>query len=57
MNKFKTNPVTSKREYLSLQEERQGYYFSDKKGQIYRTGIDGEKILIADKEIRIAKLN
>lgn len=57
VNKFKTNPVTSKRDYVSLQEERQGYYFSDKKGQIYRTGIDGEKILIADKEIRIAKLN
>ena len=39
VDKFKTNPVTSKRDYLSLTDERQGYCFVDENGQVQRRNI------------------
>ena len=42
IDKFKTNPVTSKRDYLSLQDDKTGYYFVDKEGKAF-VGTIGEE--------------
>lgn len=53
VDKFKTNPVTSKRDYLSLQEEKSGYYSVDAKGKVYVTEVGCERVEVEDEEIKI----
>lgn len=46
IDKFKTNPITSKRDYLSLPLEKNGYYMYDINiGQIFERDIDQEQVL------------
>ncbi|MBR2715346.1 MAG: hypothetical protein IKB73_03965, partial [Ruminococcus sp.] len=42
VDKFKTHPVTSKRDYLSLQNDKEGYFFVDKNGNAFMSNV-GEK--------------
>ncbi len=43
IDNFKTNPITFKRDYLSLQNDTSGFYVIDKDGTLYST-IIGEEI-------------
>ena len=41
VDKFKTNPITAKRDYLSLSDERTGYYrFDNKNNAFYQIDLD-----------------
>lgn len=52
VDKFATNPVTGKRDYLSLPLNREGY-FTIQAGQAYAVDIGGGKRKISKDEIRI----
>ena len=54
VDKFRTHPVTSKRDYLSLQNDRDGYFFVDKDGNAFATNIGEEKQPIEKTEITVA---
>ena len=54
VDKFRTHPVTSKRDYLSLQNDRDGYFFVDKDGNVFATNIGEEKQPIEKTEITVA---
>ena len=46
IDKFKTNPVTAKRDYLSLPLEKEGYYMINRKNQIlFRLDLDEDNNL------------
>lgn len=53
VDKFKTHPVTSKRDYLSLQNDKNGYFFVDKDEKAFTTNIGEEKQSIDKTEIKI----
>ena len=45
IDKFKTNPITSKRDYLSLTEDTYGYYRKDNNtGLVFQTDIYGDNV-------------
>lgn len=46
VNKFKTNPVTSKRDYLSLQDDKSDYFYVDKDGFYYCVDAVGNSVKI-----------
>ena len=51
IDKFKTNPVTSKRDYLSLQNDRDGYYYMDRQGTVLVTDVGGEQREISKEAV------
>ncbi len=54
VDKFKTNPVTAKRDYLSLTNETSDYYFYDKNtNKIYCVNIGKDKVEVADSDVSI----
>jgi non-ribosomal peptide synthetase component E (peptide arylation enzyme) len=53
VDKFKTHPVTSKRDYLSLQEDKSGYFFVDEQNNIFVTDIGDAKQKIDRANIKI----
>ena len=58
IDKFKTNPVTAKRDYLSLPEEKDGYYIFDNKNNIfYQTNLIGDneanRFVISSNDLKI----
>jgi acyl-coenzyme A synthetase/AMP-(fatty) acid ligase len=53
VDKFKTHPVTSKRDYLSLQNEKKGYFFVDKDEKTFVTNIGEGKQAIDKNEIKV----
>lgn len=53
INKFKTNFVTSKRDYLALQNETRGYFYADLEGNLYRIDVGMERKVINESEILI----
>lgn len=53
VDKFKTHPVTSKRDYLSLQNDKCGYFSADENG-FYCTNIGESKKTISETEIALA---
>lgn len=54
IDKFKTNPITAKRDVLSLPEETTGYYLVDKDSDaIYRVDIGAGKTIVSDKDVTI----
>ncbi|MBQ7133615.1 MAG: AMP-binding protein [Ruminococcus sp.] len=56
VDKFKTHPVTSKRDYLSLQNDITGYYFIDTNNNAFVRDIGVEKISINKAEIKVTKV-
>lgn len=56
VDKFKTNPVTAKRDYLSLLNDRTGYFFVDADGKVYRTNIGEEKQSVEKTDITIVNI-
>lgn len=56
VDKFSTNPVTSKRDYLSLGNEREGYFFVDMNDNAYVTQIGEKKQVIDKSEIVIVQV-
>ena len=50
---FKTNPVTSKRDSLSLYEDTKRYYTTDGKGGFYCVDVGGDRTPIAAEDVRI----
>lgn len=54
VDKFKTNPVTAKRDYLSLANETTDYYSYDKDtNTIYCVNIGTDKVEVADSDVSI----
>ena len=54
VDKFKTNPVTAKRDYLSLSNETTGYYSFDKNtGTVYCINIGADKVEVEDSHVSI----
>ena len=53
VDKFKTNPVTAKRDYLSLQQDKTGYFLVDKNDNVFVTTIGEEKQAIDKTEITV----
>ena len=53
VDKFKTHPVTSKRDYLSLQNDKNGYYFVDKNGNAFVSNVGKEKQAINTTDIMV----
>lgn len=53
VDKFKTHPVTSKRDYLSLQNDKTGYFFADENDNVFVTDIGEEKRSIDAAEIKV----
>ena len=53
VDKFKTHPVTSKRDYLSLQNDKSGYFSADENG-FYCANIGESKTAISETEIVVA---
>ncbi len=54
IDKFKTNPITAKRDVLSLPEETTGYYLADKDSDaIFRVDIGAGKTIVSDKDVTI----
>lgn len=54
IDKFKTNPITAKRDVLSLPEETTDYYLVDKDSDaIYRVDIGTGKTIVTDKDVTI----
>lgn len=51
INKFKTNSVTAKRDYLTLQNDTIGYFFVNSEGKLYQTDIGVKKKLIDKSKI------
>lgn len=56
VDKFKTNPVTSKRDYLSLKNDRSGYFFVDTYNKVYKVNIGEERQLVESSEIEIVNV-
>lgn len=56
VDKFKTHPVTSKRDYLSLQNDKTGYYFVDENDNAFVSNIGEEKQAIDKKEILVVSV-
>ena len=56
VDKFKTHPVTSKRDYLSLQNDKTGYYFVDTNNNGFVINIGEEKRSIDKSEIKVVKV-
>lgn len=56
IDKFRTNPVTSKRDYLSLQNERDGYYYMDGQRNVFMLDVDGEKKKVNEVDIRVCEI-
>lgn len=54
VSRFKTNPVTSKRDYLSLQQDLDGYYSYGGESKYYVTRIGDRKREVNEKEIVLA---
>ncbi len=52
---FRTNPVTSKRDYLSLQDDRKGYYVFDKDA-VYITNVGEKRQVVDGRKIEIVEL-
>ena len=57
IDNFKTNPITFKRDYLSLQNDLTGFYFIDKNEHLFTGGIGGERKQIGYDEIQPAGSN
>ncbi len=56
VDKFKTHPVTSKRDYLSLQNDKTGYYFVDTNNNAFAINIGEKKRSIDKAEIKVVDL-
>ena len=56
VDKFKTHPVTSKRDYLSLQNDKTGYFFADENDNVFVTDIGEEKKSIDAAEIKVVNV-
>lgn len=58
VDKFKTNPVTAKRDYLSLVNDTTDYYIVDNTtGTISRGDVGGDKVSISDADVAITKVD
>lgn len=62
IDKFKTNPVTAKRDYLSLVDDKYGYYSINRlTNRVMQTdlSVDNEALdyLIPDEEVVICKVD
>lgn len=57
VDRFKTNPVTSKRDYLSLQDLKTGYFGVAADGVLYSNEVGGEKRIITSDELIIASID
>jgi len=58
IDNFKTNPITAKRDYLSLVEEKTGYYkYNNKNNMFYQTDLDSNNrpitIYVSSNELQI----
>ena len=53
VDKFKTHPVTSKRDYLSLQDDKKGYFFVDKNDNVFVCDIGKEKQSVDKTELTV----
>lgn len=53
VDKFKTNPVTSKRDYLSLANDKTGYFFVDENENVFLTNVGEEKQVVNKNEITV----
>lgn len=51
INRFRTNPVTSKRDYLILQKETKGYFYANSEGDLFRTDVDMKREAIDESEL------
>ena len=57
IDRFKTNPITGKRDVLTLPQETTDYYIFDKAdGKIYRVNIGVGKTAVADRDVLIVKV-
>lgn len=56
VDKFKTHPVTSKRDYLSLQNDKEGYFFVDKEENAFVCNIGEARQLINKAKITVANI-
>jgi len=56
VDKFKTHPVTSKRDYLSLQNDKTGYYFVDENDNVFVSDIGKEKKITNKTSIKIVNV-
>lgn len=56
VDKFKTHPVTAKRDYLSLQNDKTGYYFVDENDNVFVSNIGEEKQMINKTSIKIVNV-
>ena len=57
IDNFKTNPITFKRDYLSLQNDLTGFYFIDKDEHLFAVGVGGERKQIGYDEMQPAGSN
>lgn len=55
INNFKTHPVTSKRDYLCLTNNRDGYYSISKDNKIVCADVDGGKTVVSGNQIKISE--
>lgn len=54
VDKFKTNPITAKRDYLTLTDETTGYYSYDQSTDaIYRVNIGADKVAVSGDDMVI----
>ncbi len=56
VDKFKTHPVTAKRDYLSLQNDKTGYYFVDENDNVFVSDIGKEKKITNKTSIKIVNV-
>lgn len=57
IDKFKTNPITGKRDVLTLPQETTNYYIFDKAdGKIYRVNIGVGKTAVTERDVLIVKV-
>ncbi len=55
ISKFKTNPITSKRDYLSLQDDKVEYYRVDEEGYYYCVDAEGNEKKVDSNKIAIVE--
>lgn len=57
VDKFKTNPITAKRDVLSLPDETTDYYLLDKESDtIFRVTIGGEQTAVTDSNVTVVNV-
>ena len=58
VDKFKTNPITAKRDYLTLTDETMGYYSYDQSTDtIYCGDIGADKAAVSDDDVVIVQVD